>query len=176
MRDRIQRLLRHVAKAILITIAVLYFLIDLLFLSIVRPLRRRLMELRIMRGLRAWVDTLNRYAALMLLIVPWLILEPIKPIALLLFAHKHHTAAALLMIGGEIVKLTLFEQLFDMTKPKLMTFPWFAWAYGHWRAAVDYLRSRPISRRIRYRYLGARNWVRRRLRTVADAANAKEPR
>ena len=74
----------------------------------------------------------------MLLLVPWLILEPIKPIGFVLLAHKHHLAATLLIIVGEVVKLTLFEQLFDMTKPKLMSFRWFAWCYGRWRAAIEY--------------------------------------
>jgi hypothetical protein len=147
-----------------ITIAVLYFLIDLVFLSILRPLRRRLMALRPIQRVREWVGTLNRYAALLLLIVPWLILEPIKPIGLLLFAHKHHVAATLLMVGGEIVKLTLIDQLFSMTKPKLMTFPWFAWSYARWQAALTYLRSLPAWQWVLYRYRTIRAWVMRRIR------------
>jgi hypothetical protein len=41
--DRIRKVLRHAARAIILTVAVLYFLIDLIFLSVVRPLRRCLM-------------------------------------------------------------------------------------------------------------------------------------
>jgi hypothetical protein len=59
---------------------------------------------------------------------------PIKPIGFVLLANKHHPAATLLIIVGEVVKLMLFEQLFDMTRPKLMSFRWFAWCYGRWRA------------------------------------------
>ena len=92
------------------------------------------MALRWNRRMRAWVGTLNPYSALLLLLVPWLILEPIKPIGFLLLAHQHHLAATLLIVVGEVVKLTLFEQLFDMTRPKLMSFRWFAWSYGRWRA------------------------------------------
>jgi hypothetical protein len=135
---------RRVVRTILLTIAALYFLIDLIFLSVVRPLRRRIMALRWVRKSRDWVGKLNRYAALLLLLVPWLILEPIKPIGFLLFAHKHHLAATLVIVGGEVVKLTLFEQLFDMTKPKLMSFHWFAWSYSRWQAAIERLRSLPL--------------------------------
>jgi hypothetical protein len=46
-----------------LTIAVLYFLIDLIFLSVVRPLRRRLVALKWVRWLREWVSTLDRYVA-----------------------------------------------------------------------------------------------------------------
>ena len=158
----VRQILRHIARAILLTVAILYFLIDLIFLSVVRPLRRRLMGLEWVRRLRERVSTLNRYAALLLLLVPWLILEPIKPIGFLLFARKHHLAATLLIVGSEVVKLTLFEQLFDMTKPKLMTLPWFAWCYSRWRAAIEYLRSLPIWRRMLTRYRTLRTRVRHR--------------
>src|ERR1044071_3583668 len=108
---KLRKVARYVLRAILVAIAVVYFLIDLLFLSVLRPLRQRLMSWRVIQGLRTWVATWNRYAALLLLIVPWLILEPVKPIAFLLFAHGHHVAATALIIGGEIVKLTLLDQL-----------------------------------------------------------------
>ena len=144
MTDRTIRVLRYAGRSIILTVAFLYFLIDLTFFSIIRPLRRRLMTLKWVRRLREWVGTLNRYASLVLLLVPWLILEPIKPIGFVLLAHKHHLAATLLIVLGEVVKLTLFEQLFDMTKPKLMSFRWFAWCYGRWRAAIEYMRSLPV--------------------------------
>src|SRR5262249_28352890 len=147
--------IRHVLRAILVAIAVLYFLIDLLFLSVLRPLRQRLMFWRVVQRLRAWVATWNRYAALLLLIVPWLILEPIKPIAFLLFAHKHRIAATSLIVAGEIVKLTLLDQLFDMVRPKLMTFSWFAAAYARWRAVLAWLRELPALRRVRQWYRSA---------------------
>jgi hypothetical protein len=146
----------------LLTVAALYFLIDLIFLSVVRPLRQRIMVLKWVRKSRDWVGQLNRYAALLLLLVPWLILEPIKPIGFFLFSHKHHLAATLLIVGGEIVKLTLFEQLFDMTRPKLMSFRWFAWCYSRWQAAIGYLGSLSLWRKMRDRFGTVRAWVRRR--------------
>jgi hypothetical protein len=113
MINLFREVLRRTARPILLTVAVLYFLIDLIFLSVVRPLRRRIMALSWMRKSREWVGNLNRYTALLLLLVPWLVLEPIKPLGFLLFSHKHPLAATLLIVGGEVVKLTLFEQLFD---------------------------------------------------------------
>lgn len=155
----VRMFLRHIARAIVLTIAILYFLIDLIFLSVVRPLRRRIMALRSVGRHRGWMSRLNRYAALLLLLVPWLILEPIKPIGIVLFTRKHHLAATLLIVISEIVKLALFEQLFDMTKPKLMTFSWFAWCYGKWRGAIEYLRSLPVWRKMLSWYRTARAWV-----------------
>jgi hypothetical protein len=80
MINLFREVLRRTARPILLTVAVLYFLIDLIFLSVVRPLRRRIMALSWMRKSREWVGNLNRYAALLLLLVPWLVLEPIKPL------------------------------------------------------------------------------------------------
>jgi len=160
--ERIPKVLRYSVRAVLLAVALLYFLIDLIFLSFVRPLRRRLMALKWVRSLRGWVGTLNRYAALLLLVVPWLILEPIKPLGFILFRHKHHLAATLLIVGGELIKLSLFEQLFDMTKPKLMSFLWFARCYNAWQAAIEYLRSLLVWRRILELYRTVRTWVRRR--------------
>ena len=117
------------------------------------------MALRWNRRMRAWVSTLNPYSALLLLLVPWLILEPIKPIGFLLLAHQHHLAATLLIVVGEVVKLTLFEQLFDMTRPKLMSFRWFAWGYGRWRAALEYVRSLPVWRKMLRCYRTVRAWA-----------------
>ena len=159
MTDRISKVLRYAGRAILLTIAILYFLIDLIFYSILRPLRRRIIAMRWVRSLREWVMGLNRYAALVLLFVPWLILEPVKPVGFLLFARKHHLAATLFIVAGEIVKLTLFEQLFDMTQPKLLTFGWFAWCYGRWRAAIENFRSLPIWRRMLSWYRTVRAWA-----------------
>ena len=153
---------RRVARAILLTVAALYFLIDLIFLSMVRALRRRIMDLTWVRQSREWIGELNRYTAFLLLLVPWLILEPIKPIGFLLFSHKHHLAATLLVVGGEVVKLTLFEQLFDMIKPKLMSFHWFARSYSKWRNAIDYLRSLTVWRRMRDWHDTLQVWVQRR--------------
>lgn len=162
MIARIRRVLRCAARAILLAVVFLYFLIDLVFLSVVRPLRRRLMALKWVRQLREWVGTLNRYSALILLVVPWLILEPIKPLGFILFRHKHHLAATLLIIGGELAKLALSEQLFDVTKPKLMSFPWFAWFYNRWRNAIEYLRPLLVWRRMLAWYRTVQTWVRRR--------------
>ena len=146
MTDRIHKILKHATRAIFLTIVFLYFLIDLIFFSIIRPLRWRMLALASVARLRDWVGGLNRYAALLLLLVPWLILEPMKPIGFVLFAHKHQVAAILLIVGSEVVKLTLFEQLFDFAKPKLMSFRWVAWSYFKWHLAIVYLHSLPAWR------------------------------
>jgi hypothetical protein len=146
LRDAFHKTESNVGRVILLTFVIIYLLIDLIFLSIMRPLRRRLLALPWLRNFRAKLGSLNRYFALFLLLVPWLILEPLKPVSIILFTHKHHLSATLLMIGGEVIKLTLLEQIFEVTKPKLLTFGWFAWGYGKWRENVNYIHSLTVWR------------------------------
>jgi hypothetical protein len=164
--DECYRIARRIGHAILLTLAVIYFLIDALFLSIFRPLRRRLMALEARQTLAVWVGGLNRYAALLLLLIPWLILEPLKPVGFLLFARHHHVSAIVLIVGSELVKLTLFEQVLDMAKPKLLSFGWFAWGHRHWQESLAYLRSLPAWRAISARYHALRSWVVGRIRAI----------
>ena len=164
--DEFHRIARRIGHAIILTIAVLYFLIDALFLSIFRPLRRRLMALASRQKLAVWVVGMKRYLVLTLLLVPWLILEPLKPIGFLLFARHHHLSAVVLIVGSELIKLTLFEQVLDMAKPKLLSFGWFAWGHRHWQESLEYLRSLPAWRAMVARYHALKSWVMGRIRAV----------
>ena len=42
---------------------------------------------------------------------------------------------------GEILKLVLVERLFDINRDKLLSIPAFAWTYGKYRLAMDWLES-----------------------------------
>jgi len=129
---------RRISCAILYTIAAIYLIVDMAFLSVIRPLRRRLLG---GGRLHSWIENLNRYAALSLVMVPLAILEPVKPLGFYLTAKGHLVSGGSVIAMGEIVKVTLVEQVIEITKPKLLSFHWFAWAYNHWESLLDRLRS-----------------------------------
>jgi hypothetical protein len=81
--SHLQAAVRRVGRAVLYGIAAIYFIIDLTFLSFIRPLRHRLLG---SGRLHAWIEGLNRYVALSLVLVPLAILEPVKPVAFYLTA------------------------------------------------------------------------------------------
>ena len=138
LQATVRRTLRRIGGAVLYGFAAIYFIIDLAVLSFMRPLRRRLLgSVR----LHAWIEGLNRYVALSLVLVPLAILEPVKPVAFYLTAKGHVLSGGAVLIFGEIIKVTLVEQVIEITKPTLMSFRWFAWAYGQWEAVMDRLRS-----------------------------------
>jgi hypothetical protein len=138
---KLMHLIRRIGRKIVLALALIYFLLDLFFLSVVRPIRQHIMAWRWVRRMREWVLTLNPYVALSLLLVPWLILEPLKPLGFLLFKRHHHLSGTLVIVFSELAKLAIFDQLFDMTKPKLLTLHWFAELYGTWQAALERLRK-----------------------------------
>ena len=117
---------RRIGRVVLYGFAAVYFIIDLAFLSFIRPLRRRLLG---SGRLLAWIEGLNRYVALALVLVPLAILEPVKPVGFYLTAKGHVLSGGAVLVLGEIIKVTLVEQVIEIAKPKLMSFRWFAWAY-----------------------------------------------
>lgn len=156
--------LRRCARLVLTVIAILYLLIDALVLAAVHPLSRWLSRLTLLARLRNWVAAQNRYVALALVFVPLVLLEPLKPLSVYLMAKGQFATGVVLLGAGEVIKIVMVERLFQIAKPKLLTFLWFARGYAALRRWSDYLRSLPISQAIlrRYRMIRARlaNWTR----------------
>ncbi|HTI79414.1 MAG TPA: hypothetical protein VL614_03065 [Acetobacteraceae bacterium] len=142
--SKLLRALRSIGRTVLIAGAVFYFLIDLLFLSLIRRVRRQIGTWRWMQATRRRIETLAPYTSLLVLIIPWIILEPIKPVGLVVIHHRHIFAGTAIVIIGELLKLAIFDQLFEMTKPRLLTLPWFARCYATWRDIVDRLKAIPV--------------------------------
>jgi hypothetical protein len=150
---------RSIVRPAVAAAALIYFLIDALFLSLVRPIGRWLMALPAVRRLQAWIDGTNRYTALALFLVPVALLEPVKPLGLYLIARDRRVLGLCILVAGELVKVTLLDRVFQMTKPKLMTFRWFAWCYVQWTAIMERIRSHPVWRQIRSRLQMLRRWA-----------------
>jgi hypothetical protein len=135
----VTRLLTPVA----VVVAVLYFLIDGLFLSAIRPLTRRLATLSIFVWAARWLRSLGPYPTLALFLIPVILLEPVKPIGFYLIASQHALAGAVLISLGEIVKSVVVERLFHISRDKLMSIRAFAWGYTLVYGLLSWLRSLP---------------------------------
>ena len=104
-RATVRRTLRRAGRVVLYGFAAVYFVIDLAFLSFIRPLRRRLLGSG--RVVRPVIERLNRYVWLALVLVPLAILEPVKPVAFYLTARGHVPGGRAVLVLGEIIKVTL---------------------------------------------------------------------
>lgn len=156
---RILKLIAYIAAAI-------YFIADVLFVSVARPISRWFAANFPMPRVRAWITSLPPYPCLALFSVPVILLEPVKMIAAYMAATGQFIWAAATFVVGELLKLVLVERLFDLTKNKLMKIPVFAWAYRHYAQAKAWVKQteafkalRALSRSIRERMREFRNAV-----------------
>lgn len=117
--------------------AAIYFLMDVVFFTLFKPVFRRLADYWVFESSRAWIVSLRPYPTLALFIVPVILLEPVKPVAAYLTATGHVVGGLMVLIVGELLKLLLIERLFRVSRDKLMSIPVFAWCYDKFCQGQD---------------------------------------
>ena len=121
-----------------------YFVADVVFGAVARPLSAWLGRLPILRAMNAWIEGLPPYPALALFSVPVVILEPVKPVGAFLVSAGHVMEGTLTIVLGEILKITLVERLFKLTRDRLMQIPIFAVLYQRWIRIHNWITSSEI--------------------------------
>ena len=128
-------------KPAIIVFAALYFVVDAAFFYVAKPLADWIGRRKIFAKLRSWISSLSPYSTLALFSVPLIVLEPAKPLAAYLVGTGHIALGISILVAAELLKLVLVERLFQISRPKLMSIPVFARAYGRWRQAIIWLES-----------------------------------
>jgi hypothetical protein len=153
---------KKIWKPFIVVLATIYFMADALFAAVAHPVSRWLSRQRLLARLRTWIRSLRPYPSLALFAVPVIILEPVKPVAAWLAATGQFMTSVTVLVVGEILKLVLVERLFSLNRDKLMSIPAFAWGYGKYRLARNWLESleawrmvRRWSRKVRLKMRGA---------------------
>jgi hypothetical protein len=125
---------RTIPKTILepfvIVAAALYFVIDALALSSLKPLLTKIANLKLFQLIAQWIASLGPYPTLALFVVPLVLLEPIKPFSAYVIASGHFLFGILVLVFGEVLKITIVERIFHIGRDKLMTIKAFAWIYN----------------------------------------------
>jgi hypothetical protein len=152
--------MRRLWKPIAYVAAAIYFIVDVLFLSLVRPISRWCAANIRMPTVRAWIRSLPPYPCLALFSVPVILLEPVKMVAAYMAATGQLIAASVTFVVGELLKLVLVERLFELTKAKLMKIPAFAWAYNHYARAKAWVKDTEAWRVVRSLGLSIRDHYR----------------
>lgn len=134
--------------------ASLYLLVDAITVVLLRPFVRWVARVSERLRITAWIRSLGPYSSLALFLVPLIVLEPVKPVSVFLMGTGHPTEGLFVLIIGEAAKIVFLERIFQITRPKLMSFRWFAFAYGKIQKIFSYLMSLTIVRL-------ARVWMRR---------------
>jgi hypothetical protein len=73
-----------------------------------------------------FVRGLSPYQALVILLVPLSVVEPLKLIAVAAAGEGHWLAGTTMAVVAYAASLLVVERIFRLVKPKLLTLPWFA--------------------------------------------------
>lgn len=138
--------MKRMLKFLGCAVVTVYFVVDLVFETVARPLSAWLGRLEILRPLNAWIASLRPYPALALFSVPVVILEPVKPVGAFLLSTGRVAEGMLTICAGEILKITLIERLFRLTRDRLMQIPAFAILYRRWIRFHEWVTSLEIWR------------------------------
>ena len=169
-----RQILKRLLTPVALLLATLYFLIDALFLPIIKPLAARVSRLPFLAAVVAWVKSLGPYGSLALFLVPVILLEPVKPLGALLIGRRHVGGGLLLIILGEVLKVAIVERLFHLTRDKLMTIRAFAWCFNFTTRWLAYLQSFPAWQAAE-RWLGQLQELGRRVLRLVRAWIARGP-
>lgn len=156
-------LLRVLRLAFRLVVGVV-ILLDELVRPLYRPLLNWLAALKLVQRFEAWVGRLPAYAVLVLIVVPYGVVEPVKFLALIHIANGHVRTGTVLFLLAHLVSFVLIERIFSAGKAQLMTVRWMAYvietAASVHRTVVEWLRLDELKRRAR----ALLRWARLRLR------------
>jgi hypothetical protein len=158
-------ILRAVARFIVAVAVVAYTLLDELVFPLVRPLLRWLGELQLFQRLGTLIQRLPPYVVLALLAVPFVIIEPVKVVALYWIATGQVILGIVALGLAQIVSLLTCERIFHVGYEPLMRIGWFkalmGWLFGLRDRALAWVRATPAWRWAAGVAQGVRDWFRR---------------
>src|ERR1700743_320437 len=93
---------------------------------------------RLKRAFASLVDRLPAPLVLLIFLVPFLIVEPLLVVATVAIAMGYVVSGAITWIVLKFLAVALIPAIFDLTKHRLMTMPWFVRAYEKGTVFHDY--------------------------------------
>ena len=86
------------------------------------------------RRIAAVVAILPAPVVLVIFLVPVAIIEPMQTVCVYLIARGHLLLGVLGFVTLKFLGLGLIAVMFDLTRDKLLSMPWFAWVYAKFTA------------------------------------------
>jgi hypothetical protein len=105
----------------------------MLKLSGARPRR----PMTALSSIRRRIQQLGPYQSLILMLLPLLLVEPLKLVALVIAGKGHWLTGTGMIVGAYAASLLCVERLFRALKPKLLMMPWFAKGWSWFSAFRD---------------------------------------
>jgi len=158
--------MRRILKPFLILLAVA-FLIEAWLWEHLRPLVAAVVNViawdKLKARLAALVEKLPPWAVLIVFVIPFIVLLPLKFLEVYLIVHRQWIAAILILVLAKLLGLGVTAFIFDVTRPKLLQMAWFRWLYDLmlvWLAKAHAITD-PIKHRIKERLADLRHRARR---------------
>jgi hypothetical protein len=124
-RSAVYRVGRGILRFVVGAVVIGYAILDSLLFPLFRPLVRRLSAHWVFTGIGATLQKLPPYIVLLILAVPFVVLEPLKVFALYWFALGHLIQGGILLIVAHGASILTLERLYHAGKPQLMKIGWF---------------------------------------------------
>ncbi|TMJ01977.1 MAG: hypothetical protein E6G97_14190 [Alphaproteobacteria bacterium] len=147
--------MRRVLKPLWIVLA-LFFLVEAWLWEHLRPLIAAVVNViawdRLKARLATLVEWLPPWAVLVVFVIPFIVLLPLKFLEVYLLVQRQWIPAILVLVLAKLVGLGVTAFIFDVTRPKLLQMAWFRWLYELmlvWLAKAHALID-PIKARIRH--------------------------
>lgn len=145
--------LRLVGRAIALVVVVLWSILDSVLFPLVRPLVGWLSSLRLFEAMGALIGRSPPYLVLVMLAVPFVVIEPVKVFALYWIALGHVVQGTVLLVFAHVLSIFTLDRIYHTGKGQLDKIGWFArlmgwvvglrdWAFGWvkqtaaWQAAA----------------------------------------
>lgn len=158
-------MLRRVGRFVVGIFVVGYAILDTLLFPLFRPLIRYLSGIHLFEVIGALIVRLPPYVVLLILAVPFVVLEPLKVFALYWFALGHLIQGGILLIVAHGLSILTLERLYQAGKPQLMKIGWFArvmgWLGALRDAALNFAKSTAAWKWAAETSAGVRTWFRR---------------
>jgi hypothetical protein len=127
-------LMRRALKPLWILLA-LIFLIEAWLWDHLRPLVAAVVTVvawdKLKARLAALVEWLPPWAVLIVFIVPFIVLLPLKFLEVYFLMHRQWVAAIFILVLAKLLGMGVTAFIFDVTRPKLLQMAWFRWLYEH---------------------------------------------
>jgi hypothetical protein len=123
----------RVRRTALLALATLFLAVSWIWdalIAIGRTIAAFIPWARFKRSFAALVDRLPAPLVLLLFLVPFLIVEPLLVVATVAIAMGYVVSGAIAWILLKLLAVGLIPAIFDLTKHRLMTMPWFVRAYA----------------------------------------------
>jgi len=143
LSSHFRTLIRRIVSSVVSAVAVVYFVLDAVFLGILKPFLNWLGRQPVLIRLGDWITALGPYPSLLLLGIPVVVLEPLKPLGFYVIATGHPIQGSAIVAGAEVAKVVVVERLFRLSRDKLLTIRWFAWGYRLVTGWLTRLRALP---------------------------------